>query len=143
MDEKSHTHKKPIFNIPESHQKYLEEIYTISRKKKGGWVSNKEIAERLKVDPSSVSGIFHKLKKENLINWEPRKPIRLTKKGKELAIYLTEAHSLLKVFFGNVLKIKDEIIVETLSCKFEHYFAKDVKKALEEFLTQYLKWNGV
>ena len=43
-----------ISEIPESYQRYLDEIYNISRKKKGGWVTNKEIAESLQIEPPSV-----------------------------------------------------------------------------------------
>ena len=47
-----------ISEIPESYQRYLDIIYTISKKKKGGWVTNKEIAENLQVEPASVSGML-------------------------------------------------------------------------------------
>ncbi len=46
--------------VPESYQRYLDEIYIISRKKKGGWVSNKELASNLNVKPASVSGMLEK-----------------------------------------------------------------------------------
>ena len=81
MTKKSSYEKSKISEIPESHQRYLDEILSISRKKKGGWVTNKEIAENLKVEPASVSGMLEKLRKKRLINWEPRKSIRLTEKG--------------------------------------------------------------
>ncbi|GAG69669.1 unnamed protein product, partial [marine sediment metagenome] len=32
-----------ISKIPESYQRYLDIIYNISKKKKGGWVTNKDI----------------------------------------------------------------------------------------------------
>ena len=44
-----------ISEIPESYQRYLDIIFIISKKKKGGWVTNKEIAENLQVEPASVS----------------------------------------------------------------------------------------
>ena len=71
-----------ISEIPESYQRYLDEIYTISRKKKGGWITNKEISESLNVKPASVSGMLHNLKEKGLINWAERKSIRLTEKGR-------------------------------------------------------------
>ena len=77
-----------ISEIPESYQRYLDIIYNISKKKKGGWVTNKEIAENLQVEPASVSGMLDKLKTKKLINWEPRKSIRLTDKGKKYALQL-------------------------------------------------------
>jgi DtxR family Mn-dependent transcriptional regulator len=124
-------------DIPESYQRYLDEIYTISRSKKGGWVSNSEIAESLSVEPASVTGMLEKLKKRGLINWEPRKAIRLTEKGKKIARQLNEIHTLLFQFFSKVLKIEDEIAIEKLSCEIEHHITRDVKNSLEEFLSNY------
>ncbi len=127
-----------ISDIPESYQRYLDEIYTISRKKKGGWVTNKEIAESLQVEPASVSGMLEKLKNRGLIKWEPRKSIRLTEKGKKIARQLSEIHNLLYQFFANVLKIEDKKVIEALSCEIEHHITRDVKTSLEQFLSKYL-----
>jgi DtxR family manganese transport transcriptional regulator len=139
MAKKSSYEKSKISEIPESHQRYLDEIFNISRKKKGGWVTNKEIAENLMVEPASVSGMLEKLKKKGLINWEPRKSIRLTEKGKKIGRQLDETHALLYQFFANVLKIEDEGIIENLSCEIEHHITLEVKESLEDFLSKYLK----
>ncbi|MFX1366451.1 MAG: metal-dependent transcriptional regulator [Promethearchaeota archaeon] len=126
-----------ISDIPESYQRYLDEIHSISKNKKGGWVSNKEIAENLKVEPASVSGMLEKLKKKELIKWEPRKAIRLTEKGKKIAKQLDETHTLLHQFFAEVLKIEDQEVIEDLSCEIEHHITRDVKNSLKEFLSKY------
>ncbi|MFW9899333.1 MAG: metal-dependent transcriptional regulator [Candidatus Thorarchaeota archaeon] len=128
-----------ISEIPESYQRYLDEIYIISRKKKGGWVSNKELAENLDIKPASVSGMLEKLKKQGLIDWRPRKLIRLTEKGKTIARQLNETHELLRDFFIKVLEIPDEEVVDNISCQIEHHISWSIKKKLKEFLSKYLK----
>jgi len=138
MAKKSINENSKISDIPESYQRYLDEIHSISRNKKGGWVSNKEIAEKLQVEPASVSGMLEKLKKKGLIKWEPRKAIRLTEKGKKIAKQLDETHTLLHQFFSKVLKIEDQDAIENLSCDIEHHITQNVKKSLEEFLSKYL-----
>lgn len=138
MAKKSINEISKISDIPESYQRYLDEIHSISRNKKGGWVSNKEIAEKLQVEPASVSGMLEKLKKKGLIKWEPRKAIRLTEKGKKIAKQLDETHTLLHQFFSKVLKIEDQDAIENLSCDIEHHITQNVKKSLEEFLSKYL-----
>ena len=138
MAKKRINEKTKISHIPESYQRYIDEIHSISRSKKGGWVSNKEIAEKLQVEPASVSGMLEKLKKSGLIKWEPRKAIRLTEKGKKIAKQLNETHTLLHQFFAKVLKIEDQEVIENLSCEIEHHITRDVKNSLEEFLSQYL-----
>ncbi len=139
MDKNNSVEKTIISEIPESYQRYIDEIHSISKSKKGGWVSNKEIAENLNVKPSSVSGMLDKLRKKGLINWAQRKSIRLTDKGKMIARQLNEAHSLLYQFFANVLKIEDKDIIENLSCEIEHHITREVKASLEEFLSKYLE----
>jgi DtxR family Mn-dependent transcriptional regulator len=128
-----------ISEIPESYQRYLDTIFNISKKKKGGWVTNKEIAENLQVEPASVSGMLEKLKKNQLINWEPRKSIRLTDKGKKYALQLEETHALLRIFFKDILKIDDDEIVEKVSCEIEHHLTRDVKDSFRNFILKYHK----
>ena len=128
-----------LSDIPESYQRYLDEIYSITyKKKKGGWVSNKEIAEALSVKPASVSGMLEKLKARGLIQWEQRKSIRLTKQGKEIAEHLTNVHSSLNDFFEKVLKLEDKALVNTLSCQIEHHITEEVKDSLDKFLKEFL-----
>jgi len=132
---------KDLAEIPESYQRYIDEIYSIAVKKRGGWVSNKEIAEKLEVEPASVSGMLEKLKNEGLIKWEPRKAIRLTKKGKEIGKKLKEIHQLLNTFFEKVLKLEDKETINRLSCEIEHHIGPRVKDQLKDFLNKYLNQN--
>jgi len=127
-----------IYDVPETYQRYLCEIYAVSLTKKGGWVNNKEIADKLNVNPASVSGILYKLKKNNLIEWKPRSPIRLTKEGKQIAKHLSETKALLEIFFKKVLKIKDIKLIKDLSCEMEHHISIVVKIKFQEFLNGYL-----
>jgi len=126
-----------ISEIPESYQRYLDIIYTISKKKKAGWVTNKEIAENLQVEPASVSGMLDKLKNKKLINWEPRKSIRLSDKGKKFALQLEETHALLRTFFKEILKISDDELVEKISCDIEHHITQEVKESFRSFILKY------
>ncbi|MHA1193133.1 MAG: MarR family transcriptional regulator [Promethearchaeota archaeon] len=71
MVEKKKSDVGELSEIPESYQRYLDVIFEISKKKRGGWVSNKQIAESLNVEPASVSGMLEKLRKTGLIKWEP------------------------------------------------------------------------
>jgi Mn-dependent DtxR family transcriptional regulator len=127
-----------ITEIPESYQRYIDVIYDISKKKRGGWVQNKEIADSLAVEPASVSGMLEKLKNSNLIKWEPRKAIRLSEKGKKYAMQLDEIHSLLRIFFKEVLKIKDARLIESVTHEIEHHITQEVKESLKKFLSKYL-----
>ncbi|MFO7795693.1 MAG: metal-dependent transcriptional regulator [Promethearchaeati archaeon] len=116
--------------IEESQEDYLKAIYLISKTNRGGWVSNSEIAEALGVKPSSVTSMLYKLKELNLIDWEPRKSMRLTKKGKVIAKNMVKRYKVLKNFFVNVLKLDDDESIDDICCKIEHHLTNEVSEAL-------------
>lgn len=121
--------------ISESFENYLKAIYFISKKNRGGWVSNSEISDFLGVKPSSVTSILHKLKQKDFINWKPRKSLRLTSKGKIVAQNVIDKYNHLNLFFKNVLKLKDSLLLEKLCCGIEHHITPEVSKALENLYT--------
>jgi len=125
-----------VLKFPETYERYLDEIYKISKSKEGGWVKNKEISEKMKVTQSSVTGMLHKLRALGLIHWKPRKPVRLTKRGGEIVLNLNEIKTLLKLLFEKVLGIKEEDIISKLSCEIEHHFTREVKESLQKFLIE-------
>lgn len=137
MKDSNQIEDSDILAVRESFQRYLDVIFQISKKKKGGWVSNKEIAKTLKVEPASVSGMLEKLKSKGYIKWEPRKAIRLTEEGKKIAIQLDEIHELLRIFFRNVLKIEDDRVIESITHEIEHHITQDIKESLSKFLSNY------
>ena len=120
--------------IAECHEDYLKAIYLISKKNKGGWVSNKEISDFLKKKPASVSNMLYKLKEQDFIYWKPRSPIRLTKKGKKIVQELIKNYNRLQSFFEQVLNLKDPQLIQELSCKIEHLITPEISNALEELI---------
>ena len=122
-------------DITEAHEDYLKAIYLISKKNKGGWVSNKEISHFLNIKPASVSNMLYKLRDQNFIYWKPRSPIRLAKKGKEVVQELLKNYNRLQEFFKQVLHLEDQYLIQELACKIEHLITPEVSNALEELIT--------
>ncbi|MBD3211931.1 MAG: hypothetical protein GF311_04910 [Candidatus Lokiarchaeota archaeon] len=116
--------------LEESHEDYLKAIYLISKKNRGGWVSNSEIAEMLEVKPSSVTNMLYKLRDFNLIDWEPRKSMRLTKSGKNIAKNILKRYEVLKDFFINVLNLNESDSINNICCKIEHHLTNEVSEAI-------------
>ena len=115
--------------IHESYEDYLKAIYLISKGKKGGWTSNSDISNFLKVKPSSVTNMLYNLKENELITWNPRKSLRLTKKGKKIALSIIKNYNSLHNFFIHVLKLQNENIVHKLSCEIEHHINPEISTA--------------
>jgi len=125
-----------MIKVNESYEDYLKAIYLISKQNKGGWVSNSEISNYLNVKPPSVTNMLYNLKAKELIKWKPRKSLRLTKKGKNIAQNIIKSYQNLYDFFRNVLKIENNELIKKLSCEIEHHLTPEVLNALEDLLLE-------
>lgn len=110
---------------------YLEAIFHISQKKQAARA--KDIADRLKVNKSSVTGALRSLSEKGLVNYAPYDIITLTTKGKRLAIEIVRRHDALKEFFIKVLLI-DAGEAEEAACKVEHAISKNIIDRLINFV---------
>jgi DtxR family Mn-dependent transcriptional regulator len=127
--------------IRDTYEDYLKAIYIVSKKNKGGWVSNSEISNFLKVKPASVSSMLYKLKENNYIQWYPRKSVRLTEKGKEIALVTINKYNQLKHFFEDVLGVDNTFELDELCCKIEHTITPEISDALENLSLKEIKEN--
>ena len=125
--------------IKDSYEDYLKAIYIVSRKNRGGWASNSEISNFLKVRPSSVSSMLYKLKEKNYIEWFPRKAVRLTAKGKEIALITIRKYNQLKHFFEDVLGVDNAFELDELCCKIEHSITSEISEAIENLSLKVIK----
>ncbi len=110
-------------DLTASQEDYLEAIYHISAKKMAARA--KDIAERLGVRGSSVTGALRSLGALGLINYAPYDLITLTGEGKVVAEEIVRRHSALERFLVNVLGI-DEKEADEAACKMEHAVPKPI-----------------
>ena len=110
---------------------YLEAIFHISQEKQAARA--KDIADRLTVNKSSVTGALRSLSEKGLVNYAPYDIITLTAKGKRLAEEIVRRHAALKDFFIRVLLI-DQGEAEEAACKVEHAVSKNIIDRLINFV---------
>lgn len=110
---------------------YLEAIFWIIQSK--GTVRAKDIAKRLRVKASSVTGALQALGEKNYVNYTPYDAITLTSEGLEAAKKVVRRHRVLKSFFTSVLGI-DAKIAEDGACKLEHGIPRLIVERLIEFM---------
>ena len=127
--------------INDTHEDYLKAIYMVSKKNRGGWVSNSEISNFLKVKPASVSSMLYKLKENNYIQWYPRKSVRLTTKGKKIALITINKYNQLKHFFEDVLGVDNTFDLDELCCKIEHTITPEISDAIENLSLKVIQEN--
>ena len=110
---------------------YLEAIFWIIQSK--GTARAKDIAKRLRVKASSVTGALQALGEKKYVNYTPYDAITLTSEGLEAAKKVVRRHRVLKDFFTSVLAI-DVKIAEDGACKLEHSIPPPVVERLIEFM---------
>jgi DtxR family Mn-dependent transcriptional regulator len=113
-----------------SMEDYLEAISHIVNEKQAARA--KDIALRLKVNNSSVTGALRSLAAKGYINYAPYDVITLTPKGKVTAEDIIRRHEGLRDFFIKVLQV-DEKEAETSACGMEHGVSPKVLERLIRF----------
>ncbi len=111
-------------------ENYLETIFILIREY--AVARSKDIAERLKVQRSSVTGALQTLKERGLINYEPYGYVTLTETGSAAASKVLRRHEVLRDFFVNVLSIEREEADEA-ACRMEHGISKNIVNRLLDF----------
>lgn len=107
---------------------YLEAIFHIMARK--GAAKAKDIARRMKVNNSSVTGALKALSEKGLVNYVPYDLITLTSSGEEVARGIVKRHNALRDFFEKVLVVEPGE-ADKVACKMEHYLPQNV---LERFI---------
>ena len=110
---------------------YLEAIYHISSEKQAARA--KDIADRLKVNKSSVTGALRSLSEKGYVNYAPYDIITLTDEGKMLAEDVVRRHETLKDFFIKILLLEEED-AEEASCKIEHAISDKILNRIINFV---------
>jgi DtxR family Mn-dependent transcriptional regulator len=117
--------------LSSSLEDYLEAIYYISEDKKAARA--KDIAARLNVNNSSVTGALRALAEKGLVNYAPYDIITLTAEGSTLAREISRRHEAIKDFFVNILLV-DEDEADDASCKMEHVISNRILDRIISFV---------
>ncbi|MEA1968712.1 MAG: metal-dependent transcriptional regulator [Thermodesulfobacteriota bacterium] len=111
---------------------YLETIYHIIEDKQAARV--KEIAKRLEVNNSSVTGALKSLAKKGYLNYAPYDVITLTEAGEKTALDVIRRHEILKKFILEILCIDDVDQADEAACRMEHAVTPEVLERIVRFV---------
>ncbi|KUO63113.1 MAG: hypothetical protein APF84_11340 [Gracilibacter sp. BRH_c7a] len=84
----------PENSLTPSMEDYIEMIYRLSRKHR--YIRVNDLAERLNVQPPSVTKMMQKLHDKDLLNYEKYGVISLTDEGERLGFFFLMRHNTLK-----------------------------------------------
>jgi len=114
--------------ISKQSEEYLEAIYRLEGKT--GSAKTMELAHQLKVVPGSVTNTIESLERRGLITHKPYKGVKLTERGRKLALEVIRRHRLAERLLMDVLRL-DWSQVHDTACKLEHAIPKEIIKPLE------------
>jgi len=123
-------------SLSASLEDYLEAIFDLAGESDAA--RSKDIAKRLGVSRSSVTGALQVLKKKGLANYKPYDYVTLTEPGRTAAAEIAKKHNILKSFFVDVLGVEADI-AQQAACKAEHELGPGIIDRLLcfiEFVTQ-------
>jgi len=90
---------------------YTKAIYTLEER--AGSASTNDLASLLDVKPGSVSGMLRKLSSLGLVEHERYRGVRLTERGRRVALEVIRHHRLLELFLvENLGMTEDEVHAE-------------------------------
>ena len=122
--------KEPIV-ITSSLEDYLEFIHNKIAQEKT--VKAIDLANKFNVSRPTVSEALIRLADMDLILYEGRKGIKITKKGIEQAKKTIKKHKVLLNFFTKILKV-DSQLADKNACKIEHVIDDELIKKLNEYI---------
>ena len=117
--------------ISASLEDYLEAIFWLVREQRVA--RSKDIAERMGVTKSSVTGALRQLTANGYINYDPYSFVTLTESGEELAEMIAHRHQVLADFLERVLGVEASA-ADANACRMEHAIDNDVLKRLIRFV---------
>ena len=123
--------KKDTNSISKESEEYLEAIYRLEQR--DGSAKTMQLANELKVMPGSITNTIENLEKRRLVIHEPYKGVKLTEKGRKLALKIIRRHRLAERLLTDILHL-DWSKVHEEACKLEHNFSENIVKPLEKAL---------
>jgi len=118
-------------SISKESEEYLEAIYRLEEKR--GSAKTSELANQLKVALGSVTNTIERLERQRLVIHEPYRGVKLTKKGRKLALRVLRKHRLAERLLTDVLHL-DWSKAHDAACQLEHGITDDIIKPLERTL---------
>jgi len=123
--------KKDADSISKESEEYLEAIYKLEQR--DGSAKTMQLANELKVMPGSITNTIENLEKRSLVIHEPYKGVKLTEKGRKLALKIIRRHRLAERLLTDILHL-DWSKVHDEACKLEHNLSETIEKPLENAL---------
>lgn len=114
-------------------ENYLKQIYLEQQPLGEELVAMGRLASVLGVTPGTATTMIKTLAEANLVSYEPRSGVRLTRGGEQLALHVLRRHRLVELFLVKVLGLDWSEVHEEAE-HLEHAISEKVLQRIDEFL---------
>lgn len=112
-------------------EEYLECIFKLQEK--SGVARTNDIVKSLRVVPGTVTNTVEWLEKEGLVTHKPYKGVKLTEKGRKIALQVIRRHRLSERLLTDILHMEWDKVHDA-ACKLEHSITDEIIRPLEKAL---------
>ncbi|MFX1475149.1 MAG: metal-dependent transcriptional regulator, partial [Promethearchaeota archaeon] len=121
-----HASKEQNQGIPSaSIEEYLEAVFRLLETNQERYAKTGELAELLKVAPASVTQMIQKLAARKYLVYRKGRGVRLTQKGREVALDVLRRHRVAELLLVDLLGVSWEEAHE-VACRWEHILTKEM-----------------
>ena len=115
-------------------ENYLKAIWSLQQRSgDGSLVPIGHVAEKLSVTPGTVTTMMNQLVKQNLVDYTPRRGVRLNEKGREMALRVLRRHRLVESFLVEIMQL-DWAEVHEEAEVLEHVISDRLLERMDEML---------
>ncbi|MGI8641921.1 MAG: metal-dependent transcriptional regulator [Pyrinomonadaceae bacterium] len=121
--------------VTSSKEDYLKAIWSLSERRieQKSEASTRDLAEYLKVSPPAVSRMLKQMKKQSLVAHTPYYGVRLTEKGRAVALKIVRRHRLLERFLADILGYNSHSVHDEAE-RLEHHISKEFEERIDALL---------
>ena len=121
-------------SVSPSKEDYLKAIWTLSeRDTERQEVGTNNLAEHLQISPPAVSKMLKQMEQQSLVAHLPYYGVRLTDKGRTVAIRIVRRHRLLELFLSEILKYPSDTVHDEAE-HLEHHISEEFEARIDALL---------
>jgi len=121
--------------VTTSKEDYLKAIWTLSERgtEQKSEALTRDLAEHLSVSPPAVSRMLKQMEQQNLVAHTPYYGVRLTEKGRSVAVRIVRRHRLLELFLVKVLNYDADSVHDEAE-RLEHHISDEFETKMDALL---------
>lgn len=121
--------------VTTSKEDYLKAIWTLSERETSDRqeAMTSDLAEHLQVSPPAVSRMLKQMERQSLVAHTPYYGVRLTEKGRGIALKIVRRHRLLERFLTDVLSY-DSNAVHDEAERLEHHISEEFELQIDKLM---------